>query len=75
MLSDCGEGGAEGQHALIFCLVAGFTPAGMIAGLLSAFGIAPGGLHVSPGVGADPDGFPCRRNDERLDSSEGFGVP
>src|SRR5262249_22763509 len=69
-LADDGEGLAEELHAFVLGFVADFSPAGMIAALLAAFGVAAGGLEGCVGAGAGPDVGPCGRDDEGLDTGD-----
>ncbi len=73
-LADGGEDGGEELHAGVLGLVAGLAPAGVVAELLAAAGVAAGGLEVGVGDGGDPDIAPGGRDDEGLNAGEGFGV-
>jgi hypothetical protein len=73
-LTDGGQSGAEEEHALVLGFVADLAPARVVAALLTALGIAAGGLEVSVGDGADPDLLPGGRDYEGLDAGDGFFV-
>ncbi len=64
----------ELEHAVVFGFVTHFAPAGMIAVLLAAFGVAAGGLKVAILEGANPNVSPCGRDCEALDAGEGIFV-
>ena len=66
-----GRAAPKRHHALVLGLVADLAPAGVVAALLAAAGVASGGLEVAVGDGADPDIGPGGRDDERLDAGEG----
>jgi hypothetical protein len=74
LCADLRQGVAEEQHAFVLGLVADLAPARMIAALLARPGIAPGGLQVAVGIGADPHPRPGRRDDQRADSRQSLGV-
>lgn len=59
---------------VIFCLVAHFAPARMVAILFAAFGIASSGLYMSIWVWADPYIGPGRRDAQRANTLQGFLV-
>lgn len=46
----------------------------MVAVLFASSGIEPSHLKVSVAAGTDPDLSPCRRNDQRADARERFGI-
>ena len=46
-----GRAAPKCEHVLVLGLVAGFAPAGVVAGLLAAAGVAAGGLQVAVGDG------------------------
>src|SRR5690606_40915620 len=59
---------ADGEHVFVLRLVTRFPPLFVVAVLLAALGVAPGGLDVAVRRGTDPDVGPCGRNGKRLDA-------
>src|SRR5581483_1206910 len=74
VVSDCRQGRSEGQHTLVFCLVADFSPMWMISTLLATTSVTAGRLKVTVRAGADPHVLPCRRDHQRADSPERIGI-
>ena len=74
LFADGRKRGTELEHVFVLGLVARGAPAGVVAGLLAAAGVASGGLQMAVGVGADPDAGPRGRDDEGLDAGQGFFV-
>ncbi len=72
--ADARQGLAKSDQAREFALVACFAPAGMIAILLAAAIVAPGGLQMAARVGADPDVGPGGWNHQRADALERRGI-
>src|SRR4029434_4011559 len=72
--ADFWQGTAESDHSIVLGLVAEISPIRMIAVLLTAADIAPGGLEVAIGIGTNPDIFPGRRNRQPLYSRKHVGV-
>jgi hypothetical protein len=64
----------EGEHVVELLLVAAGAPAWVVEVLLAAGGVGAGRLDVAPGVRADPDVLPRRRDHELLDALEYLGV-
>jgi hypothetical protein len=64
----------ELQHAFELGCIARRTPGRVIAVLLAAAGIAPGGLEVTVPGRADPHLYVRGRNGERADAQQGHGV-
>src|SRR5262249_60703256 len=58
----------------VFGAFAHLAEARVVAILLAAPGIAPGGLNMSVGKRADPDVGPCRWDGERLDPPENVSL-
>src|SRR4029450_12423383 len=68
---DARQGLGEGDHAIELRAVADLAPARVVAILLAPAGIAADGLDVAPGIGADPDVGPGRRDGQRPDAFQG----
>src|SRR5262249_13595678 len=60
----------ERDDMFVFGAFTHLAEARVVAILLPASGIPPGGLNVSVGKWADPDVSPCRRDGERLHPPE-----
>ncbi|SON85067.1 hypothetical protein XAP412_550027 [Xanthomonas phaseoli pv. phaseoli] len=69
-----GQRSAEGDHAFELALAAYLRPLGVIAILLAPPGIAPGGLQMPVGLGADPHFGIGRRNRQRTNALQGLGI-
>src|SRR5581483_3686058 len=65
---------AEGGHSVVLGGVARLAPARMISVLLPSARVAPGGLEVPLGVGADPHVRPGGRDGEAPDAGEGLAI-
>src|SRR5438046_4368157 len=69
-----GQRFTKGDHTVIFCLVAHFTPARMIAILFAPFGIASSRLDMSIGYWTYPYFGPGGRDTQRANTLQDFLV-
>jgi len=71
---DLGQHLAELEHPPELGLVSNLAVLGVVAVLLPALGVPCRGLDMAVGGRADPDVFPCRRDDQRADPGQNFRV-
>src|SRR5579883_415155 len=78
ILFDAGADGrqrlGEGDHSVVFRLIADSPPARVVAILLAAPGIVSGGLQMAIGERTNPYRCPGRRDGERADALQRLGI-